>query len=348
MIKRMGILLIAVIVVALVSGCTDLSAEQIAEKMKEKQDSIEDFSATMVITSTFGEETEISKAKIMNKMPDKSRIEFLEPAEMAGQVMVNDGKTIWTYDSDKKEVTKMEMPKFNMTSDQDYTGFIKELLDQTDISYQGTDKFEGRSVYLIKASPKNDSMLMGMRYSMWVDSETWMPLKIETFDKNDKLIMSVEYQDITFNTGIPDSEFEFKVPEGVTVVTREPPTPPRRMTLEEVRGEVNFTVLLPSYLPEDYSFDSATVFKYEEKETVSLRYQKDSEMLMVSEKLRDDSNPQPDMGEVEKVSINGADGKLISLFGESKMLVWSSGDLEFMLSGKLGKEEMIKVAESIK
>jgi outer membrane lipoprotein-sorting protein len=45
--------------------------------MKEKQDSIEDFSATMVITSTFGEETEISKAKIMNKTPDKSRIEFL-------------------------------------------------------------------------------------------------------------------------------------------------------------------------------------------------------------------------------------------------------------------------------
>jgi hypothetical protein len=32
MIKRTGILLLAVIVVALVSGCTDLSAGQIAEK----------------------------------------------------------------------------------------------------------------------------------------------------------------------------------------------------------------------------------------------------------------------------------------------------------------------------
>ncbi len=349
MIKRTGIALFAVIVVAVFSGCTDMSAEQIAQKMKEKQDSIKDFSATMVITYSSGGKTETTKVKIMNKMPDKSRIEYLEPAEMAGQIMVNDGKTMWMYDPNKKEVTKMEMPEINMTSEQDYTRFIKELLDQTDISYQGMDKFEGRNVYYIQAAPKNGSMLTGMYYCMLVDTETWMTLKIEIFDKNDKLIMSMEYHDVKFNTGVPDSEFEFKVPEGVKVVTKGFPAPPKTMTLEEVRKEVNFTVMSPSYLPDGYVFDSATVFKYEEKETVSLTYKKGSEMLMVSEKLRDDTNPQPYMGEVEKVSINGADGKLIPMFGYNKMLVWSIGDLELtVLPGTLSKEEMIKVAESIK
>ncbi len=349
MIKKTGIVLFAVIVISLISGCTaNMSAEQIAEQMKAKQDSIKDFSATMVIATELGGKSEMAKAKIMNKMPDKSRIEYLEPAEMAGQLMVNDGKTIWSYDPKKNEVTRMDMPEISKPSEQDYTQSIKELLNQTDISYQGTENFEGRSVYIIKASPRNGSMFMGIRYSMLVDSENWMPLKIEMFDKNDKLMTSIEYRDIKFNTGIPDSEFEFKVPEGANVVTRELPAPPKQMTLEEVRKDVNFTVLTPSYLPEGYIFESATVFKYDTKEIVSLTYQKGSENLMLSEKQMDDANPPPELGDIEKVSINGVEGKMMSGFDESKMLTWNNGKLELGLSGPLGKEEMIKVAGSIK
>jgi len=181
---------------------------------------------------------------------------------------------------------------------------------------------------------------------MLVDSENWMPLKMEMFDKNDKLMTSIEYRDIKFNTGISDSEFEFKVPEGAKVVTRELPAPPKKMTLEEAMKEVNFTVLTPSYLPEGYTFDSATVFKYDDKESVSLLYRNSSSTLVLTEKLLDDIQ-RPDFGEVEKVSINGSEGKLISLPG-SNMLVWNNGKLELMLSGTFSKEEMIKVAGSVK
>lgn len=350
MIKRTGIVLLAVITIAFISGCTEnMSAEQIAQKMKEKHDSIKDFSATMILSSSFGGSAETVKVKIMNKMPGMSRLEYLEPAEIAGQVVVSDGRTFWTYDPNKNEVTKMDMPEISLTFEQDYTKSIRELLNQTDISYNGMDKFDGRNVYLITATSRNGSIWMGMRFSLWVDSETWMPLKMDTFDKNDKLLTSVEYRDVKYNTGIPDTEFEFKVPEGAKVVTREPPAPPKKMTLEEVRKEVNFTVLSPSYLPEGYAFDSATVFKYDTKEILSLTYQKGSENLMLSEKQRDDANPPPDLGEVEKVSINDVDGKIITGFGESKMLTWNSGSIELtIMSRTLSKEEMIKVAGSMK
>jgi len=351
MIKKTGIVLLAVIIIALISGCTaNMSAEQIAQQMKEKQDSIKDYSATIVITSSFGGKDEMAKAKIMNKMPGKNRYEYLEPAEMAGGVMVSDGKTSWSYDPKKNEVTKMDMPEINNTNpnEQDYIQSIRELLNQTDISYQGTEKFDGRNVYIIKASPKNGSMLMGIRYSMWVDSENWMPLKVEMFDKNEKLMTSIEYHDIKFNTGIPDSEFEFKIPEGATVTTREMPAPPKKITLEEAKKEVNFSVISPSYLPDEYVFESATVFKYDKMEIVSLTYQKGLQMLQLSEKVKDDTNQAPDFGDVEKVSINGAEGKIMSGFGEGKILTWKIGNLELVLSGPLSKEEMIKIAGSIK
>jgi len=116
----------------------------------------------------------------------------------------------------------MDIPETSMTFEQDYAKSIKELLSQTDISYKGTEKFEGRSVYLITTTPRNDGIWQGMRFNLWVDSETWIPLKIDTIDKNDNLLTSMEYRDVEYNTGIPDTEFQFKVPEGAKVVTREP------------------------------------------------------------------------------------------------------------------------------
>lgn len=221
MIKKMGIVVLAVILVSLFSGCTEMSADQIANKMKENQDTIKDFSATIVMSSSFMGTNLDLKAKILNKMPGKSRIEYIEPTEMAGQVAVSDGNTIWSYDPRTNVVTKMALPENDKSFQMDYT-FIKELLNETDISYQTTEKFEGRNVYVIKASPKNADIIMGGRYTMFVDSETWMPLKIDMFDKDDKLIISIEYREIKFNTGIPDSEFEFNIPAGAKVVTQEP------------------------------------------------------------------------------------------------------------------------------
>jgi hypothetical protein len=163
-----------------------------------------------------------------------------------------------------------------------------------------------------------------------------------------KLMTSIEYRDIKFNIGIPDSEFEFKIPEGAKVVTRELPAPPKQMTLEEARKEVNFTVLVPSYLPEGFTFNSSTVFKFEKIETVSLEYKKGSQILSLSETLQDESNPSPDIGEVEKVNINGAEGKMISGFAGNNILIWNNGRIELGLSSPLSKEETIKVVGSIK
>ena len=53
---------------------------------------------------------------------------------------------------------------------------------------------------------------------------------------------------------------------------------------------------------------------------VSLTYQKDLQMLQLSENLKDDTNQAPEFWDVENVSINGAEGKMLSGFDESKML----------------------------
>jgi hypothetical protein len=179
---------------------------------------------------------------------------------MAGQVMVNDGNTIWSCDPRTNEVTKMDM--------------------------------------------------------------------------------SIEYRAIKFNTGIPDSEFRFKIPAGANHCQKE-------MTLDEAKKQANFTILSPSYLPAGFTFKSATVMKLDRIEMVSLLYMDGSKTFSINEKLKEDT-PSVDMDGVEKVSINGAEGKLISLTTGGKLLTWSSAKLDFKMSSELSREETIKVAVSMK
>lgn len=341
-----------VLVVVLIAGCTEqMSADQIAARMEAKQESIEDFSATMVTSSSFGGETETMRAKIMTKVPDKTRFEYIEPAELAGMVMVTNGSTMWRYDPAKNQVTKMTLPE-DEPFDMDYTKIIRDLMDENDITYKGTENVGGRSAYVIEATPKDEADRKFIsRTRVWVDRENWMLLGTEMYDKDGNPMVKVEYRDITFNTGIPDSEFIFEVPKGAEVVEAVVEESfedrmPEEMTLEEARANLSFDLRTPSYLPEGYEFDHAMVFGGEPYR-VSLRYTNGSERLHLSEWISDAvDQPESKRGEPEIVSINGTDGEFVSMFGINT-LRWSAGDISYSLSGTLAKEEMVNVAESM-
>ncbi len=344
---------IAAIVLAavLITGCVDqvseMSADEIASMMEAKQAEITDFSATMVMTSSYVGDDITMRATMISKPPDKNRIEYIEPSELAGMVMVINGSTMWTYDPINNQVTKMALPE-DMPSGMDYTELVKNLLEENDISLEGTENIDGRSVYLIDATPKNETEHgLFFRTRVWVDRENWMILGIEIYDKDDNLITKVEYQDIAFNTGIPDNEFILEIPEGCEVVEQSfEDMMPEKMTLEEARANLTFDLNTPSYLPEGYEFDHAMVIG-SEQEIVSLQYTNQDEQLYLTECISDDTKQHESMmGEPEIVSINGIDGEFTSMFGMNT-LQWSADGIDYSLSGTLEKDELVNIAESL-
>jgi len=348
--KKQIAAVLLVLAAVLLSGCAEqMSADQIAARMEAKQESIEDFSATMVMTSSFAGETENTHAKIMTKTPDKTRSEFIEPAEFAGTVMVRNGSTMWMYDPVKNQVTKMELPDMgDEPFEMDYTSIVKDLMDENDISYKGTENVGGRSAYVIEATPKDESKRKFIsKTRVWIDRENWMMIGTEMYDADGNPMVKVEYRDITFNTGIPDSEFIFEIPEGATVVEESfEDRMPEAMTLEEARANLAFDLTTPSYRPEGYEFDHAMVIGGE-REVVSLQYTNGDERLHLSEWISDDMGQSGlRMGEPEIVSINGTDGEFTSMFGMNT-LQWSADGIDYSLSGGLEKDELVNVAESI-
>jgi len=352
MIKVKALLMLLLISSSLfVAGCIDgeLSAEQIAEKMQTKQDSIEDYSYTMYMTMEFGDQTMETEAEMMYKKPNMIKTVQTQPAETAGSITVSDGETMWLYDAQQNTVMIMELPDMPEQNEQDYLQLIGMMMNESDFSLAGVEKVDGRTTYVIDMSPKDESDDFGMfgDIKVWVDKETWMPLKIEMKDADGNPMYSVEYRNFQINTGISDDEFQFEIPEGAEVKTMDEMMLPQVMTLEEAGEEATFDILTPSYLPDGYEFKNAMVIQGF-VETVSLSYKNGDDRLKISETVFEDEAQTPlIMDSAENVSINDAEGKLVTIYDDYKMLQWEIGNIQLTISGTLDKEELIQIAESI-
>jgi len=328
----------------LLSGCIwGMSAEQIGEKMQEKYDSLEDYRGTMITSFETDGQTTIHEARFAFKKPGKSRYEYLSPEEMRGNIMVSDGETMWIYDAGKNEVQKVTMPKYEMP-EIDYGEIIRDMMEKYNVDLQGSESVSNRDCYVLVLTPKDENATM--RQKLWVDKEYWMPMRIEMeMEFGGKTMKSwVEYRDMEFNVGIPDSEFEFEVPEGAEVTEKEIPMPEMFNSVEEAQEEVDFTILVPEYIPEGYEFERAIVIDIKDEKSVSLSYKKGVEILSLTESMGEEITGS--LEGAEKVDINGREGEYIKM-GMNKLLRWDCDGLSLSLMGELDKEELLKVAESV-
>lgn len=365
--KKLTILAVTVLLVPalFISGCTgELSAEEIVEQMQEKEASIQDYSYTMQITSYFGNQTKEIEIQTLQKKPDKTKTVTIKPEEEAGSIAVVDGEFMWVYDLKTNKVIKMEMPDTPILGEIDYAGIISEFLNKRDVSLLGMEEIDGRPTYLLETKPreKEEGLLIG-RIKFWVDKETWMFLRYEMYDSNGDLSIKFEIRDLKIDQGIPDSEFVFEVPEGATVKTVNfDSLIPEEMTLEEAREAAGFEILVPEYLPEEYAFNYSTVSNNswiapegQASETVSLKYEnEEGDYIFLSETVYEnkaqkahEAQEAPIMNSAEEVSINGMEGKYLDL-GNMKILSWKIGDIDMSLTASLKKDELLKIAESIR
>lgn len=350
-----SILVLTFITVALfASGCTekDLSVEEIATQMLDKQNSIQDYSYILHTTSYLGEKTVESESKLMLKKPNMFKEITMEPGKENQTITVFDGEFMWNYYPDTNEVVKTKLSGIPEPTQNDYINMVGEILNSTNITLLGMENIDGRTAYLLETTPKetNESSQLKERIKIWVDKQTWIPLRFE-FYSDGKLFEKIEIRDLKVNSGIPDSEFRFEIPKGAKIVEEKLP---EILSLEEARKKVSFKILTPEYLPEGYSFNSSMIFSNNEFhsdevfETVHLTYMKDKDSIGLTETVYENmsSDTKAILSDGEDIKINGIEGKYVSI-GDEKVLRWKLGNVSLSLFTSLEKDEMLKIAESI-
>lgn len=204
------------------SGCAEknLSAEDIATRMLEKQDGIQDYSYTMHTTYYIREKAIESEFKTIYKKPHMIKNFIQEPGKEEETLVLSDGEFRWTYAPDTNTVMKTKLPKTPELTKSDYLTLIGITLNETNVSLLGLEEIDSKETYLLKTIPKEtEENAAQYDTKVWVDKETWMPLKYELYDSNGNLTVKTEIYDLKVNSGILDSEFVFNIPDGAEIKT---------------------------------------------------------------------------------------------------------------------------------
>ena len=323
----------------LFAGCQRQDVAGIAHKMKEAADKLNTCTGEVEMTTGAGADAQTFTARQWLKKPNMLKMESEVP-EVGRMVTVSDGKRIYSYNVGKNEVMIMEMSE-EMRRQQDMQQIdkaVEEFLKNYDILPAGMEKIAGRDCQIVDLKPK-DAALFG-KARLWVDTETWLPLKQEMEISGMKT--SMVYKNIQYNVDIPDSTFQFQIPPGAKV--KESRMDIKSLSLEEAKKAVDFKLLTPEYLPEGIKLQNVQVMKVDQ-DLVMLQYQlPEGKMLMITEGKPDDKMKVP---KAEAIKIGSFEGE-IAVINNNITLSWIQDGTQIGLMTSYDRDTVLKIASSMK
>ena len=184
-------------------------------------------------------------------------------------------------------------------------------------------------------------------------------LKGKIFDKdgNPLEVFSRDMEKIYTADGIEISHIDGATGEIITVVEEQKKRQEENLIVEDsskLNDYTCFNVILPTYLPEGYKFDRAEFYKDENGIVENSKYiglfftnEETGKYIYMQQRFADEETAYATGGDkIEKIEINGVDAVIYS----DRNIDWEMRGIIYALSGRgeVTKDELIKIAESIK
>ena len=196
-----------------------MNAEEIVAGMEKNQKEIEkeikDMSYTMFMKVSIGDVRRTGETDVLYKKPKKYKVISKKNSSIFS-IIVTNGTITWSYKHQENLVRILNIPSHDFVPLIVYTKVIKFMLNSSSkAEYKGTELIENRKAHKIMLALKKQQD--NFSYGFWMDDKTGLLLKNQTY-QDDEPIMTLEHRNFKINTGVQDSEFEFEIPEGVTVI----------------------------------------------------------------------------------------------------------------------------------
>src|SRR5205807_1730433 len=164
-----------------------------------------DYEGTKVITVLRGDRVETITVAESHKRPERMRLEYVSPEDLAGRLIVDNGATAWHYE-----------PRLNMVFEGPTLGGQLLSRDRTlllrnyGVTALGVEDVIGRQAYVIALVPHHP----GVQRRLWVDRATGTILRSEELDPSRGVILSAYFSRVSFSLNLPEAYFEFRTPAG--------------------------------------------------------------------------------------------------------------------------------------
>jgi hypothetical protein len=255
-----------------------------------------------------------------------------------------------------------------------FGAFVRTLLAADDPAVVETT-YGGRSAWRLDVRAQVNRLvpeLSGDRFSIWVDRETGIPVRVVE-GKGGRALDELRIEKLVVDATLPRRTFALPFPDGIEVMRSDDGF--RRVELGEVAGTVGYDPLVPAWLPEGYELAEAAVAPGSgvptgveggnppSTDVVSLLYRRGLDRFLVTTRLRHVSgfadtwsdplatgegiHDQPEPVGLRRGALSGVEANLL-VVPRNTPHIWALADeLVVTVSGDLSRDELVRVAESL-
>lgn len=316
-----------------------------ADRLREAQDAEQKlcFRAT-VNTATFGGAGPASSQVVVSRKPGAGRWEY-QSAALRGLVVIEKGSDVIRLDPVRKVAT-VERAHAGAAA-------LDLLLKNHDVTAEKAEDVAGRVADVLAVRQRQGNRLAK---KVWVDRETALIVRSESYDSDGKLASLTVYDRIEWNPKLDDSLFE--VPAGWQRVGADDDRE-RHWQRDALSKEVGFEVREPSYVPAGYTLDGFHLFRCRRGiPSAHLRYVDGLKSISIFEQVGGcprGGGPGGKGGGKGRGWGRGRGGGGGGRCGcelvggqQGEMLVKHTDGMTLILVGDLPKDELQKIADSIR
>ncbi|OGV73120.1 MAG: hypothetical protein A3K19_19860 [Lentisphaerae bacterium RIFOXYB12_FULL_65_16] len=206
----------------------DPATEKAMADMESKAAEVKTCQADVVSKMKMMNQDLVSRGTVSFKQPGKCTMEF--ETEMGAmklkQIIVSDGKTMWTHQPMMNMVTKIDLQKAADAVPGAAAGNLSKPfqgLKRDTISLVGSETLDGVETQVFEATPDaqgapNNPLPSDGKMKVWLGTADGMVRKVAMADPAGAEVMTQTYSNVKINGDIPDSKFEFTPPEGAQVM----------------------------------------------------------------------------------------------------------------------------------
>ncbi|SHN30878.1 DUF4367 domain-containing protein [Gracilibacillus kekensis] len=180
--------------------------------------------------------------------------------------------------------------------------------------------------------------------------------QIQAFDWFVKMFVTTDGDttQISQTTTDGESPSSSDLPDLDKITTEEIEVERTEMSFDKAQEETNFYIAKPTFNPNNYQLKYVEVVsKDSEKNQVQLYYENgQSETVVLTQTFQPNDFASAKVVDnedtnVKIVDLDGGEARFIEFKDNSKQLIWSTPQMNWLLEGKLPEKDMIKIAESI-
>ena len=210
----------------------------------------------------------------IQKSDGKKRLEYSAPAIMRGDLLIDDGHTLWRYHRAEKSAIKTK------TSAQKNAPDWNDLKAHVTATVQGRSTLGGRAAWILVVSSRQKKRVSR---KIWIDDKTKIRLRTQRFDERGQVRETTTLSNLKFGA-VPASAFHWTPPRGIEV------TNAGTLYTQLNQAQRNASWLrAPAKLPSGYAFESAVVNSSE----AWLRYSNGTRRFSIFQQHTGDSKSTP-------------------------------------------------------